>query len=374
MPQVRLTERIVQEARLDAGKAVDFLWDIQCPGFALRLTKTTKVFVAQFRLSTGKTVRREVAACSEMGVVEARTLAHQLISNRDEISDQEARTQDTKPLLVDELLTQFISDYIMKRHKPSSIKEEIRVINKILRPQFGYMPLTKLTRAMIADWHGKYKHPTTANRALAFLSSACNFAVMRDLIAVNPCEKIKRNKENIRDRYFSDAELQLIGKELNGLDNTFRSVIITLAITGLRLGSVLNLRPEDINFERRVILLPDSKTGRIAIPLTAFTANILQHETLLRETVDMGKHRTTIQHRIAILLRKCGIVEGSAHTFRHTLATFMAEHGNSVFEIAAMGGWKHLAMVQRYVSMNGIGERHPLPADERIAKALGIAP
>jgi hypothetical protein len=48
----------------------------------------------------------------------------------------------------------------------------------------------------------------------------------------------------------------------------------------------------------------------------------------------------------------------------------MAQHGDSAPLIAASGGWKTLTMVQRYVNMQSVGKRHPMPAGARIATAL----
>jgi integrase len=71
------------------------------------------------------------------------------------------------------------------------------------------------------------------------------------------------------------------------------------------------------------------------------------------------------------VIRQAGIKDASAHTFRHTLATYMAQHGDSAPLIAAMGGWKTLGMVQRYVNLHGAGKAHAIPAGQRIA--IGLA-
>jgi integrase len=70
------------------------------------------------------------------------------------------------------------------------------------------------------------------------------------------------------------------------------------------------------------------------------------------------------------VLTRAKIVGTSLHTLRHTLATYMAQHGDSAPMIAAAGGWRTLAMVQRYISMHAVGKPHPLRAGQRIAIAL----
>jgi integrase len=186
----------------------------------------------------------------------------------------------------------------------------------------------------------------------------------------NPCQGIRRNKENVRERNFTDDELARIGVALREIDPVYADAIRLLALTGWRASELLTAQIEDIDLQREVIIFRDSKTGRRASRL---------HERAVRLAKNLSGNRTgpllnigywTLQKILKRVLDAAGVKNASSHTFRHTLATYMAQHGDSVTTIAAMGGWKTLAMVQRYVSLHGVGKPHPLDAHERIWRAI----
>src|SRR5437764_11106275 len=56
MPQLKLTQIAVDRLRPPATEAVTF-WDVQCPGFGLRVSpRGRKTWVAQYRVRGGKEV------------------------------------------------------------------------------------------------------------------------------------------------------------------------------------------------------------------------------------------------------------------------------------------------------------------------------
>lgn len=60
------------------------------------------------------------------------------------------------------------------------------------------------------DTYKDGKYPVAANRRIQFLKAAWNYMAQRDGLVprVNPCEKVTLNKEESRDRYVTDTELQ----------------------------------------------------------------------------------------------------------------------------------------------------------------------
>ena len=114
----------------------------------------------------------------------------------------------------------------------------------------------------------------------------------------NPCRGAKRFVEHKVERYLSVEEFARLGRALNAaksgqlivdpeakapkkrkrggqgkigprFENPLAvAAIELLLLTGCRLGEVLNLRWSDIDFERRFLLLPDSKTGAKTVYLS----------------------------------------------------------------------------------------------------------
>lgn len=54
------------------------------------------------------------------------------------------------------------------------------------------------------------------------------------------------------------------------------AAIRLLPLTGARLREILNLRWDEVDFDRRLAFLPDSKTGRKTLVLNSSTISVLQ--------------------------------------------------------------------------------------------------
>jgi integrase len=119
--------------------------------------------------------------------------------------------------------------------------------------------------------------PYQANRMRALMSKMMNLAerwgLRRD--GSNPCRHVTKYRESGRERFLSAAELAKLGGVLREVERERVEVpsvvpaIRLLLFTGARVGEILTLRWEHVDLERRVLLLPDSKTGAKAIHLTA---------------------------------------------------------------------------------------------------------
>jgi integrase len=76
-----------------------------------------------------------------------------------------------------------------------------------------------------------------------------------------------------RERFLSSDELARLGDALAQCETRFgpyaSGAIRLLCLTGARLNEVLALRWQEVDFERGLALLPDSKTGRKIVQLSA---------------------------------------------------------------------------------------------------------
>ena len=359
MPTVKLTKTAIEGVRVKGGEAPVFLWDAQTKGFGVRVTAAKVAFVVQLRRPDKTTVRYPLGFFPALSVEEARLKAIELLTSKPpSLIVHSGHT-------VASLMRTFITDYVEKRHKPLTKRTEISLIENHIIPSLGPLTLDALTRPKVTEWHGAIKAPIAANRALAHLSKACSFAIQRDWMQHNPCKGIERNKEVEKDRYLTDAELTAIFNHPKLVAaGTVHKSLVALALTGLRTGELLP--PFHHDSDRAVLQIRDSKTGFKTVPINKVANKFLKQNRCL------GVKYKAIYDLFSGVTHDLKLHDVTIHTLRHTLATYMAQHGDSAFQIAAMGGWKSLAMVQRYVSLHGMGTPHPLPAGERIAKAIGL--
>ena len=368
MTTLMLSQAQVRCLVFDFSRSQTIVWDQRLPGFGVRLTAASKAYVVQWR-TKGKSVRQTLGPCSGLTYKEARQAAVEILERAQQEALCSRSLETALRHTVSSLLDAFVEGYVLKRHKPTTQRTELQLINQHIRPHLGSVVLRELTRPQIVSWHSdKMQAPIAANRALAHLSKACSFAVARDWLRFNPCIGIERNKEKQKDRWFSDEELVAMFSKIriNAPRSVFDAMAI-LALTGMRCGEFFG--DFAFNSDRKVIWLGDSKTGAKSIALN-------EHANLFLKSKGDSIVKPTYGEMYLSFKRaafECVILNASPHTFRHTLATYMAEHGDSALQIAGMGGWKSLSMVQRYVNLHGVGTPHPTPAGERIAKAIGLS-
>jgi integrase len=378
----KLTKSGIDAAAPAPGKAQTLFFDDGLKGFGLRVTRAgVKSFIVEYRTKEGAKHRHTIGRYGVLTPDQARKEAKRLLAEVAQGKNPAADKKDKKAeLKIIELLDRFILGHVIPNNKPSTRYEEERIINRLIRPQLGGLRVSALTTSRVKSWHaGLISTPPSANRALAHLQRACRFAIEHGLISANPCHGITRFKEKAKDRFFSDAELMGIGQALRGLEaeNALLSSaglgIRLIALTGLRATEARLLKWDDFDVTRETLHLADAKAGARSVPLSDQAVGLLKNGTRMGPFIiagfdpQMPMAERSLATAFETVLARAKIVSASLHTLRHTLATYMAQHGDSVPLIAAAGGWRTLSMVQRYVSMHSIGKVQPLAAGQRIA-------
>jgi len=165
-----------------------------------------------------------------------------------------------------ELAQRFLAEHADVKRKANTAEEYRRLLDKIILPALGKRKVTDVARAEIAKLHHANRAaPYQANRLLAVLSKMFNLAERWGLRldGSNPCRDVEKFAERKRERMLSPAELARLGDALAAYDGSpyAAGAVKLLVFTGARLGEVLGLRWEWIDFERGEAGLPDSKTG-----------------------------------------------------------------------------------------------------------------
>ncbi len=116
----------------------------------------------------------------------------------------------------------------------------------------------------------KQKAPATYNKHLAVISAILDFATLQQedediaeqYISVNPCREVRSLKiDNKRVRYLSDEEKPRLLKSAHAIGGKFYLKVLMALTTGMRKGELERLRWNDIDFERDLALLHDTKNG-----------------------------------------------------------------------------------------------------------------
>jgi integrase len=221
----------------------------------------------------------------------------------------------------------------------------------------------------------------TVNRFLASLSVCMSYAVTElRWLERNPCELIKKPKESKgRVRFLSDDERTALLAACKSHPDLYLAVALSLT-TGARQAEIMSLRWGQINFNRQVITLHDTKNGeRRALPLVGEAFVLLQARSKVRNLKDsrvFPPHKVNGKADYIDLrapwenaLKVAGIADFHWHDLRHTAASYLAMSGVSLVEIAKVLGHRTLQMVARY---SHLSDGHIVATGEKLAARMGM--
>jgi len=135
-------------------------------------------------------------------------------------------------------------------------------------------------------------------------------------------------------------------------------LIVLLAITtGARKGELTKLRWNDINFERRTAYVSTTKNGQPKVlPLTDSVIKELQlfnknDSRLIFESKVKEEAAYCFTKPWKKALKDSNIKDFRFHDLRHSCASYLAQSGASLLEIADVLGHKQISVTKRYAHL-----------------------
>jgi integrase len=387
----RITKRIVDSLRARDNEYA--VWDAQMPGFGIRVRPTgAKSYVVVYRAGSGRgaPVRRYTIAgvgkiAPELARKRAQALLGQVAHGHDPAGE---RTSERGTPTISELAERFLAEHVQMKRKPKTAAFYRHILTKIVMPALGTSKADKVTRAQIAKLHAKlHRTPFHANRMLAVLGSMYAFAGRAGVVPedTNPVRKIDRFKEHRRERFLTAVELERLGTaireaETKGIPwevdegkpkarhlpkskNRFTKIgpfaaaaIRLLLFTGCRLREILHLKWENVDLERGLLFLPESKTGRKTIVLNAPALTVLSGLNRLGSYVITGdnpeKPRADLKRPWEAVSKRAGLAGVRLHDLRHTYASFGAGSGLGLPVIGKLLGHTQASTTHRYAHLD----------------------
>lgn len=352
---MRLTKRVLDEA-LPADREY-FLWDDDLPGFGVRVYPSgRKVWVVQWR--KGRRTRRMVLGhCTVLAPDQARKLALRTLAEVEQGRDP--RAEETEYPSLRRFARQFLEEYLPSL-KPSTQREYRRLLEDVIVPALGSKRLDEITRQDVARFqHAQRDHPAQANRALAVLSRVFSVAAKWGYAPEghNPCRGLERFKEEKRQRYLSLSEIARLGEVLRRYEAFYPEPVLAvrlLLLTGCRLNEILSLRWEDVDSERRVLVLKDAKTGPRQVVLSEPARQLLAEAFEQRKSEWVIPGRKPEAHLVNFskfwrrLTRQASIEELRIHDLRHTTASVAVGQGISLYLVGGLLGHRRPETTARY--------------------------
>jgi len=209
-------------------------------------------------------------------------------------------------------------------------------------------------------------------RGLKPTTKAHNLAVIRELLRfcqdglrlqVMDFEKIKRPKiPKRRVDYLTEEELKhffnSIGKR-SIRDSRFRALVSILIFTGCRIGEALNLKVQDVDWEKKEALIVGKGNKQRKLYFTDLALECIREYLEKRGYegkfifVAEGKtnrwNRNDAQRNFRNYRKKLGLAGNvTAHTIRHSFATILLKKGISLGHIQVLLGHSDIQTTSRH--------------------------
>jgi integrase len=363
----RLTQAFVDTAPVTGRDHIIF--DAQLPGLGLRITPTgTKIFVAQARVS-GRKRRITVGLADTMSLATARTEALQLLAAMrggiDPTADRKARLRAAaaKSITIRELSEQWMAEFVIPKLKPRTVSDYRGLLALHILPTLGNLTVAGIDREHIERRHLEMRGtPRRANYTIATIKTMLGFAVKRGLRQHNPAAGIQPYRQNKRERFLSEAEIgaaadAITAAEGDGVIGPFAAAGLRLALfTGARSGEITAIQWDHIDWERRLVRLPDSKNNA---PRTIHLSDAALEA--LRTTPHIGpfvvagvKHGApyrNLSRAWSVVRKYAGLPDVRLHDLRHSYVSLAAGRGVSLHMIGKLLGHKDPATTQRYAHL-----------------------
>lgn len=258
-----------------------------------------------------------------------------------------------------------------KAHK-KSWKKDITLL-RILTKHFGNKCLYEITPLAIEEFkneQSKLLHrrpvgdgfvqvlaaPATVNRKITCLRHLLKKAVEWGKLNDNPAKNIKLLRENNqRLRYLEKEEIKSL---VDACSAHLRPIVILGLNTGMRKGEILGLKWRDVDFEKDIIYLLDTKNGEkreVYLNELARKALIAVRKHLNSPYIfcgPNGKPYTNVRRSFFTALKKCGINDFHFHDLRHTFASQLVMAGIDLNTVRDLMGHKSIEMTLRYAHLS----------------------
>lgn len=305
---------------------------------------------------------------------------------QDHEKEQELEGTSLTSPIINTLQKQFLRE---KTNVTEKTRRTYKYIIRQFMDQVGHsMPVTMIDANDIRSFCLRPKLANASKRNyLKHLKAFFNWVVEKEVLEVNPCDKVglPKTRDNLVDKIIDEEELKEIFKKFKAYQKKHQKSgaistdeqkqhwfipLITLAFyTGLRRKEIIQLRWEHVNLKNRFLRVTDTKNGyERTVPIFDKLYSELSKWHKFNgkpkkglvfpspRSVPNGKLAMmgdNVSKRFKYYATEEAKLKDSIHFhgLRHSCATFLLRNGFNVIEVKNMLGHKSLEVTNKYVHL-----------------------
>lgn len=290
-------------------------------------------------------------------------------------------TAEAEDTLFKDLVATFKTDFAPEHYRKRKDKREAwRFQCDRLEEFFGEYSIAAIDQKLIREYRDqrlsgigdrKPVSNSTTRKEIYLLSKILGYAAKElDILLPrgNPVALVRKPKEpKSRDRRLTDQEWDAMIAQCRRSRNPWLYAAVQLSVEmANRQGELLNFRWQDLDLQRRIMLLTDPdliKTGETRdVPLSSKAVEIFNSIPKSLSGMVFPVSRETIYSAYRAAVQRAGIKNFTWHDLRHEALSRLGSRSDlAPFEIASISGHKTMKTLQKYIHINA----------EQLAKKLG---
>jgi integrase len=411
---VTLTKTVVDKAEVLGERY--HIWDAELAGFGLRVEASgTKTFVVRYRTEGGgRSAPRRFVTVGRFGtltVPQARKKANALLGKVANGEDPGGDIQRKRREMTMKQVVDFYEEHgcFIQRgiHQGKPMKERTKAytlarLRHHVVPLLGNRRASEITPGDIEKFVAEVTAGKTAKdekvaprkriivrggdgaarKVVRDLSAVFSFAGRHGIVATNPVEKAAvRKTDNRRERFLTLEEVTRLGAafdtlEAEGANPKAIAIARLWALTGCRRDEIAGLRWTEVDFERGLLILANSKTGKSIRPLGAAAIALLQTVDRDAESdfvfpAELGdSHYQGTKRLWPKVINKATLPDVTPHTLRHTMGSTAVSTGEALALTGAILGHANMRSTAIYAHVQNDPSRR---AADRVTKKIAAA-
>ena len=342
------------------GNKADLRFDDDLRGFGVRVYPSgRKAFFISYRNDSGTKKRHTFGNFGEFTATEAKKFAQDLLAETRRGNDPQVDRKEKRYELTFEALSErYIEDYA-KEHK-RSWKADSQRLRDHLVPAIGKRKLSEISLSQLQRLHSrikKEKSPATANRVAALAKHIFTMAGKWGLVENNPTKGLSMFREPPpRDIVLSPDDCRKLIEACDADENVFAAALFKLAMfTGRRIGELLAAKWADVDLDKGILTLPQTKAGeRQFVYLNEPAASVLRtlpriegNQYVIAGNVP-GKPLNFYRRAWNRILNRTNIEPFPPHGLRHNYASTLVAAGVPLETVGHLLGHKNSVTTRKY--------------------------